>query len=82
MAAPHVSGALAIIKNAEEEAFQRKLTEPEVYAQLVRRTLPLKQSKALVGNGFLYLTAPDVLLEKHWKQIFYLYSLNRGPEKR
>lgn len=64
MAAPHVSGALAIIKNAEEEAFQRKLTEPEVYAQLVRRTLPLKQSKALVGNGFLYLTAPDVLLEK------------------
>ncbi|BBP88747.1 hypothetical protein BsIDN1_23650 [Bacillus safensis] len=49
---PLVSGALAIIKNAEEEAFQRKLTEPEVYAQLVRRTLPLKQSKALVGNGF------------------------------
>ncbi|NQD50416.1 serine protease, partial [Bacillus altitudinis] len=36
----------------------------EVYAQLVRRTLPLKQSKTLVGNGFLYLTAPDVLLEK------------------
>ncbi|MFB8734205.1 S8 family serine peptidase [Bacillus sp. SL00103] len=52
MAAPHVSGALAIIKNAEEEAFQRKLSEPEVYAQLVRRTLPLKQSKALVGMDF------------------------------
>ena len=46
MAAPHVSGALAIIKNAEEEAFKRKLTEPEVYAQLIRRTLPLEAVKS------------------------------------
>ncbi|MGE9753548.1 serine protease Isp [Bacillus inaquosorum] len=64
MAAPHVSGALALIKSFEEESFQRDLTEPEVYAQLVRRTLPLDIAKTLAGNGFLYLTAPDELAEK------------------
>ncbi|WP_077736957.1 S8 family peptidase [Bacillus sonorensis] len=64
MATPHVSGALALIKSLEEDAFKRKLTEPEVYAQLIRRTLPLDYSKALIGNGFLYLSAPEVLSEK------------------
>ena len=64
MATPHVSGALALIKSFEEDAFKRKLTEPELYAQLIRRTLPLDYSKALIGNGFLYLTAPEVLAEK------------------
>ncbi|MFN2745915.1 MULTISPECIES: S8 family peptidase [unclassified Bacillus (in: firmicutes)] len=64
MATPHVSGALALIKSLEEDAFKRKLTEPEVYAQLIRRTLPLDYSKALIGNGFLYLSAPEVLAEK------------------
>ncbi|MEI1421071.1 serine protease Isp [Bacillus cabrialesii] len=64
MAAPHVSGALALIKSYEEESFQRKLSEPEVYAQLIRRTLPLDITKTLAGNGFLYLTAPDELAER------------------
>ncbi|PJY98954.1 MULTISPECIES: serine protease Isp [Bacillus] len=64
MAAPHVSGALALIKSYEEESFQRKLSETEVYAQLIRRTLPLDIAKTLAGNGFLYLTAPDELAEK------------------
>ncbi|OBA09262.1 serine protease [Bacillus subtilis] len=64
MAAPHVSGALALIKSYEEESFQRKLSEPEVYAQLIRRTLPLDIAKTLAGNGFLYLTAPDELAER------------------
>ncbi|MCI4135697.1 serine protease Isp [Bacillus vallismortis] len=64
MAAPHVSGALALIKSYEEESFQRKLSETEVYAQLIRRTLPLNIAKTLAGNGFLYLTAPDELAEK------------------
>ncbi|MHA6488071.1 serine protease Isp [Bacillus cabrialesii] len=64
MAAPHVSGALALIKSYEEESFQRKLSETEVYAQLVRRTLPLDIAKTLAGNGFLYLTAPDELAER------------------
>lgn len=64
MAAPHVSGALALIKSYEEESFQRKLSESEVFAQLIRRTLPLDIAKTLAGNGFLYLTAPDELAEK------------------
>ncbi|AEP86287.1 serine protease Isp [Bacillus spizizenii] len=64
MAAPHVSGALALIKSYEEESFQRKLSESEVYAQLIRRTLPLDIAKTLAGNGFLYLTAPDELAER------------------
>ncbi|MGV3270707.1 S8 family peptidase [Bacillus sp. CIS52] len=64
MAAPHVSGALALIKGLEQDSFQRTLSEAEIYAQLVRRTLPLNISKTLAGNGFLYLDAPDVLLER------------------
>ncbi|MDA7026192.1 S8 family peptidase [Bacillus sp. CLL-7-23] len=65
MAAPHVSGALALIQSMEEKAFNRKLTEPELYAQLIRRTIPLDDySKTLIGNGFLYLTSPDILAEK------------------
>lgn len=64
MATPHVSGALALIKSFEEDAFKRELTEPELYAQLIRRTLPLDYSKALIGNGFLYLSAPEILAER------------------
>ncbi|MEC2188476.1 S8 family serine peptidase, partial [Bacillus velezensis] len=64
MAAPHVSGALALIKGLEQDAFQRTLSEAEVYAQLVRRTLPLDIAKTLAGNGFLYLDAPEVLMER------------------
>lgn len=65
MAAPHASGSLAIIKQMEESYFNRDLTEPEVYSQLIRRTLPLSEyPKSLVGNGILYLTAPEVLAEK------------------
>ncbi len=64
MAAPHVSGALALIKSFEEEAFQRKLSESEVYAQLIRRTFPLDIAKTLAGNGFLYLTVLDELAEQ------------------
>ncbi|MGG3573167.1 S8 family peptidase [Bacillus gobiensis] len=65
MAAPHASGSLAIIKQMEESLFDRDLSEPEVYGQLIRRTLPLDEyPKTLVGNGILYLTAPEVLAEK------------------
>ncbi|WP_421383803.1 S8 family peptidase [Bacillus salacetis] len=63
MAAPHVSGALALVKLLEESNFDRKLSECELYAQLVRRTIPLSYPKSLEGNGLLYLTAPDLLME-------------------
>ncbi|WHY88472.1 S8 family peptidase [Neobacillus novalis] len=61
MATPHVSGALALIKAISNQAFERKLTEPELYAQLIRRTVPLGNSPKLEGNGILYLTTIDYL---------------------
>jgi major intracellular serine protease len=61
MATPHVSGALALIKNIAEAEFARKLSEAELYAQLVRRTVPLGYPKTAEGNGLLELDALKVL---------------------
>jgi major intracellular serine protease len=61
MATPHVSGALALLKALTFESFERELTEPEIYAQLIKRTVPLGNSPKLEGNGMLYLTAVDCL---------------------
>lgn len=69
MATPHVTGALALIKNIAEEEFARKLTEAELYAQLVRRTIPLGYPKTAEGNGLLAL---DVLAKI--EQLFALMS--------
>ncbi len=55
MATPHVSGALVLIKNIAEKEFARELTEAELYAQLVRRTMPLGYPKTAEGNGLLAL---------------------------
>ncbi|WP_258831246.1 S8 family peptidase [Peribacillus frigoritolerans] len=61
MATPHISGALALIKDIANKNFERILTEPELYAQLIKRTVPLGNSPKLEGNGLLYLTAEDYL---------------------
>jgi major intracellular serine protease len=61
MATPHVSGALALLKALTFESFERELTEPEIYAQLIKRTVPLGNSPKIEGNGMLYLTAVDYL---------------------
>lgn len=61
MATPHVSGALALIKVLANNAFERNLTEPELYAQLIKRTVPLGNSPKLEGNGLLYLTVAEEL---------------------
>ncbi|MFZ3580150.1 S8 family peptidase [Virgibacillus sp. DJP39] len=63
MAAPHASGALALIKIEANNYFDRELSEPELYAQLIKRTVPLGLSPKLEGNGLLYLTAPSYLAE-------------------
>lgn len=68
MSAPHVAGALSLIKNLSESEFERKLTEPELYAQLIKRTIPLGYPKSLEGNGLIYLTAPELLAD-YLKQI-------------
>ncbi|QCJ42478.1 serine protease [Bacillus sp. S3] len=61
MATPHVAGALALIKAISNQAFDRNLTEPELYAQLIRRTIPLGNSPKLEGNGMVYLTTVEYL---------------------
>jgi major intracellular serine protease len=61
MATPHVSGALALIKTLSNQSFERELTEPELYAQLIKRTVPLGFSQKLEGNGMAYLTVVDYL---------------------
>jgi major intracellular serine protease len=61
MATPHVAGALALIKALSNQRFERNLSEPEIYAQLIRRTIPLGNSPKLEGNGMVYLTAVEFL---------------------
>ena len=61
MAAPHVTGAIALLINLGMQEFGRKLTELELYAQLVRRAISLGLPKVVEGNGMIYLTAPDLL---------------------
>ncbi|WP_058308092.1 S8 family peptidase [Gracilibacillus massiliensis] len=55
MATPHVAGAAAVIIEQMEKEFGRKLTEPEIYGQLVKATIPLQYSKRIEGNGLLML---------------------------
>lgn len=69
MATPHVSGALALVTSIAEKQFDRKLTEGELYAQLVRRTVPLGYPKSAEGNG---LVALDVL--NRFEQLFQTFN--------
>ena len=55
MAAPHVSGSLALLKNWSHEEFQRDLTQEEIYAQLIKYTKNLGYPKTVQGNGLIYL---------------------------
>ncbi|MDX1805798.1 MAG: S8 family peptidase [Paenisporosarcina sp.] len=59
MATPHVSGALALLKVISNAAFERDLTVPELYSQLIKRTVPLGNSPNIEGNGLIYLTLLD-----------------------
>ncbi|MBL4953748.1 S8 family peptidase [Neobacillus sp. OS1-32] len=68
MATPHVSGAMALIKVLANSSFERNLTEPELYAQLIKRTVPLGNSPKLEGNGLIFLTVPEHLSELFAKQ--------------
>ena len=55
MAAPHVSGSLALIKNWSREEFQRDLTQEEIYAQLIKYTKNIGYPRTVQGNGLIYL---------------------------
>lgn len=55
MAAPHVSGSLALLKNWSKTAFKRDLTQEELYAQLIKHTKLLDYPRTVQGNGLVYL---------------------------
>lgn len=59
MAAPHISGALALLINLAEGQFDRSMSEAEVFSQLVKRTVPLGYSKKAEGNGLVSLALVD-----------------------
>lgn len=61
MATPHVSGALALLINLGERAFKRELTEAEIYALLVKNTIPLGYQASTEGHGLVKLTIMDKL---------------------
>jgi major intracellular serine protease len=61
MATPHVAGAMALIKVLVNTSFERNLTERELYAQLIKRTVPLGNSPKFEGNGLVYLNVMDEL---------------------
>ncbi|TLS37258.1 S8 family peptidase [Pseudalkalibacillus caeni] len=63
MATPHVSGALALLINIAEKEFDRPLTEPEHYSQLIKRTVPIGFGKRSEGNGILALSLVDRFLD-------------------
>lgn len=56
MAAPHVSGAAALIIKASEAEYGRTLSEAELYAQLMKKTTSLGMNKKSEGNGLLDLS--------------------------
>ena len=60
MAAPHVSGSLALLKNWSKEEFKRDLNSKELYAQLVKHTKLLQYSRAVQGNGLVYLAQTKI----------------------
>lgn len=61
MATPHVAGALALIINWAEDEFGRKLTEPEIYSQLIKKTISLGYNKNIEGNGMLFLGTDEIM---------------------
>lgn len=55
MAAPHVTGSLALLKNWSKTVFKRDLTQEELYAQLIKHTKVLDYPRTVQGNGLVYL---------------------------
>lgn len=71
MATPHVSGALALLINLAESQFDRRMSEAEIYSQLIKRTTPIGYSKQAEGNGLLTLALIDKVGE-----LFSTYTRN------
>ena len=54
-ATPHVTGALALLKEYYRKTFEKEPTEVELYAQLIKRTVELNLDRKLQGKGMLFL---------------------------
>ncbi|WP_052144557.1 S8 family peptidase [Halalkalibacter okhensis] len=67
MAAPHISGAVALIIEQSEKEFDRSLSEAELYAQLIKRTVSLNYSRRFQGNGMLKLVSSLVTAKMEHK---------------
>ncbi|MGN8646640.1 S8 family peptidase [Gracilibacillus sp. HCP3S3_G5_1] len=78
MATPHVSGAAAILIEQMEQEFDRTLTEPEVYAQLIKSTSPLGHNKRVEGNGLITLTN-ELVYKKNSEQPKVAKAKNNKP---
>lgn len=63
MATPHIAGAIALLIILSEKEFGRSLSEAEIYAQLIKRTLPIGNRKSSEGNGFLELNLVERIQE-------------------
>ncbi len=55
MATPHVTGAIALLKQWSTIEFGRNLSETELYAQLIKNTIKLNLNRRIQGNGMLYI---------------------------
>ena len=60
MATPHVTGALALLIEWSTKEFGRRLTEAELYGQLIKNTETLDMARSLQGNGLLFMNPKSV----------------------
>ena len=60
MATPHVTGALALLIEWSIKEFGRRLTEAELYGQLIKNTETLDMARSLQGNGLLLMNPKSV----------------------
>ncbi|WP_434796706.1 S8 family peptidase [Terrisporobacter vanillatitrophus] len=61
MATPHVAGCLALLIEWSKKEFGRKLSEAELYGQLIKNTNTLPILRTLQGNGLLFMNPKNIL---------------------
>lgn len=61
MATPHVTGFLALLIEWSKKEFGRKLSEAELYGQLIKNTSTLPILRTLQGNGLVFIAPKNVL---------------------
>ena len=81
MAVPHVTGALALLTNYCEREFGRRLSESEIYAQLIKRTINFGYDAAQVGNGCIFLSTIELLQQCYYKTLKQIKKSNQLYEE-